>query len=123
MSGINKVMLVGHIGKNPNLRYLEDHVAVTSFELVTAETVVKNGIKSEHFEWHHVVMWRTMAEQAALKLKKGRLVCVEGRLQTRSFEDKAGVKKHITEIVAQHFRVLGKDRDTQKGQNRPDNLA
>jgi len=110
-------MLVGNVGKDPVLRYLEDRVAVTSFELVTAENVSKDGVKSQHFEWHHVVMWRTMAEQAVLKLKKGRLICVEGRLQTRSFEDKTGVKKHITEVVAQHFRVLEKDREVQKVQH------
>ncbi|MDN3550216.1 single-stranded DNA-binding protein [Mucilaginibacter aquaedulcis] len=114
MSGINKVILVGHVGNTPNLRYLEDHVAVTGFELVTAESISEDGKKSQHLEWHHVVMWRTLAKQGALKLKKGKLVCVEGRLQTRSFEDKKGIKKQITEIVAQHFRVLGSDRDAPK---------
>lgn len=106
MTGVNKVLLIGTIGKDPEIRYLDGGVAVASFPLVTSETYVKDGQRTEQAEWHNIVMWRKLADNAAKYLKKGRLVYIEGKLRTRSFEDKERVKRYITEIVADNFNLL-----------------
>ncbi|MDT3403872.1 single-stranded DNA-binding protein [Mucilaginibacter terrae] len=111
MSGINKVILVGHLGKDPEIRYLEGNVSVASFPLATSETFNKDGRKVEQTEWHNIVMWRGLADVAAKYLQKGKLVYIEGKLRTRSFEDKTGIKKYTTEIVAENFTVLGRKSD------------
>jgi single-strand DNA-binding protein len=111
MSGINKVILVGHLGKDPEVRYLEGGVSVTSFPLATSETFNKDGRKIEQTEWHNIVMWRGLADVAAKFLQKGKLVYIEGKLRTRSFEDKEGIKKYTTEIVAENFTLLGRKSD------------
>lgn len=114
MSGINKVILVGHIGKEPDLRYLQDNVAVISFPLATTDYVIKDGVKVEQTEWHNIVMWRGLAEAAGKMLKKGKLIYVEGKLRTRSFEDKTKIKKYITEVVADSFNLLGRNSDFEE---------
>ena len=111
MSGINKVILVGHLGKNPDIRYLEGGVSVVSFPLATSETFNKDGRKVEQTEWHNIVMWRGLADVAGKFLQKGKLVYIEGKLRTRSFEDKEGIKKYTTEIVAENFTLLGRKSD------------
>ncbi|HMG08655.1 MAG TPA: single-stranded DNA-binding protein [Mucilaginibacter sp.] len=111
MSGINKVILVGHLGKDPEVRSLEGGVSVTSFPLATSETYNKDGRKVEQTEWHNIVMWRGLADMAAKYLQKGKLVYIEGKLRTRSFEDKEGVKKYTTEVVAENFTMLGRKSD------------
>ena len=111
MSGINKVILVGHLGKDPEVRYLEGGVSVTSFPLATSESYNKDGRKVEQTEWHNIVMWRGLADVAAKYLQKGKLVYIEGKLRTRSFEDKEGLKKYTTEIVAENFTLLGRKSD------------
>ncbi|WDF55569.1 single-stranded DNA-binding protein [Mucilaginibacter sp. KACC 22063] len=111
MSGINKVILVGHLGKDPEIRHLEGGVAVASFPLATSETYTKDGKKVEQTEWHNIVMWRGLADVAAKYLQKGKLVYIEGKLRTRSFEDKEGIKKYTTEIVAENFTMLGRKSD------------
>ncbi len=111
MSGINKVILVGHLGKDPEVRYLEGGVSVASFPLATTETFNKDGRKVEQTEWHNIVLWRSLADVAAKFLVKGKLVYIEGKLRTRSFEDKEGVKKYTTEIVAENFTMLGRKTD------------
>jgi single-strand DNA-binding protein len=111
MSGINKVILVGHMGKDPDLRVLPDGVAVVSFPLATTDTFLKDGVRVEQTEWHNIVMWRALAEAAQKFLKKGKLIYVEGKCRTRSFEDKTGIKKYTTEIVADSFTVLGRNSD------------
>ena len=111
MSGINKVILVGHLGKNPDIRYLEGGVSVVSFPLATSETFNKDGRKVEQTEWHNIVMWRGLADVAAKFLQKGKLVYIEGKLRTRSFEDKEGIKKYTTEVVAENFTLLGRKTD------------
>lgn len=118
MSGINKVILVGHLGKNPDIRYLEGGVSVVSFPLATSETFNKDGRKVEQTEWHNIVMWRGLADVAAKYLQKGKLVYIEGKLRTRSFEDKEGVKKYTTEIVAENFTLLGRKTDFESDDNR-----
>jgi len=111
MSGINKVILVGHLGKDPEVRYLEGGVSVASFPLATTETFNKDGRKVEQTEWHNIVLWRSLADVAAKYLQKGKLVYIEGKLRTRSFEDKEGIKKYTTEIVAENFTMLGRKSD------------
>jgi len=111
MSGINKVILVGHLGKNPDIRSLEGGVSVASFPLATSETFSKDGRKIEQTEWHNIVMWRGLADVAAKFLQKGKLVYIEGKLRTRSFEDKDGNKKYTTEVVAENFTMLGRKTD------------
>ncbi len=111
MSGINKVILVGHLGKDPEVRHLEGGVSVASFPLATSESYNKDGRKVEQTEWHNIVMWRGLADVAAKYLQKGKLVYIEGKLRTRSFEDKTGIKKYTTEIVAENFTVLGRKSD------------
>jgi single-strand DNA-binding protein len=111
MSGINKVILVGHLGKDPEVRYLEGGVSVTSFPLATSENYNKDGKKVEQTEWHNIVMWRGLADVAAKFLQKGKLVYIEGKLRTRSFEDKEGIKKYTTEVVAENFTLLGRKSD------------
>ncbi|WP_462267569.1 single-stranded DNA-binding protein [Mucilaginibacter sp.] len=111
MSGINKVILVGHLGKDPEVRNLDGGVSVASFPLATSESFNKDGRKVEQTEWHNIVMWRGLADVAAKFLQKGKLVYIEGKLRTRTFEDKGGVKKYTTEIVAENFTMLGRKSD------------
>jgi single-strand DNA-binding protein len=111
MSGINKVILVGHLGKDPELRYLEGNIPVASFPLATSELITKNGVKEEQTEWHNIVLWRGLAEAAAKVLKKGKLIYLEGKCRTRSFEDKNGVKRYTMEIMTDSFTVLGRSSD------------
>src|SRR3954465_7299486 len=115
MSGINKVILVGHLGKSPDIRYLEGGVSVASFPLATSETFNKDGKKVEQTEWHNIVLWRSLADVAAKFLHKGKLVYIEGKLRTRSFEDKEGIKKYTTEVVAENFTMLGRKTDFDQG--------
>src|ERR1700709_703100 len=120
MSGINKVILVGHLGKDPEIRQLEGGVSVASFPLATSETFNKDGKKVEQTEWHNIVLWRSLAEVAAKFLQKGKLVYIEGKLRTRSFEDKEGIKKYTTEVVAENFTLLGRKTDFESdGQAKP----
>lgn len=111
MSGVNKVILVGHLGKDPEARTLEGGVSVVSFPLATSESFNKEGRKVEQTEWHNIVMWRGLADVAAKFLQKGKLVYIEGKLRTRSFEDKEGIKKYTTEVVAENFTLLGRKTD------------
>lgn len=111
MSGINKVILVGHLGKDPEIRQLEGGVSVVSFPLATTENFNKDGKKVEQTEWHNIVLWRSLADVAAKFLHKGKLVYIEGKLRTRSFDDKEGIKRYITEVIADNFTMLGRKSD------------
>lgn len=111
MSGVNKVILVGHLGKDPEVRYLEGNVTVASFPLATSETYNKDGKRVEQTEWHNIVLWRGLADVAAKYLQKGRLVYIEGKLRTRNYEDKEGVRRYSTEVVAENFTLLGRRSD------------
>lgn len=94
MAGINKVILIGNLGKDPEIKYLEGNVARVSFSLATSEIFKdKNGNRTEQTEWHNIVMWRTMAETAEKYLKKGMQIYLEGKLITRQWQDKEGHKK------------------------------
>lgn len=117
MSGINKVILVGHLGKDPEIRYLEGNVSVASFPLATSETYNKDGRKVEQTEWHNIVMWRGLADVAAKYLSKGRLVYIEGKLRTRTYEDREGIRRYTTEVVAENFTLLGRKSDFEPNQS------
>ena len=105
---INKVILVGHLGKDPEVRYTASGDAVADVSLATSEYYKdKNGEKIEKTEWHNLVMWRSQAEFAKEWLKKGQLLYVEGRLQTRSWEDKEGQKRYKTDVQVDQVTLLG----------------
>jgi single-strand DNA-binding protein len=115
---INKVILVGRLGADPEVRYTPDGAMVTTFRLATDEQWKdKSGERTQRTEWHRVVAFRKLAEICGSYLAKGRLVYVEGRLQTRSWEDKEGQKRFTTEIVASNMQILdrGPSRDQQGG--------
>ncbi|MGZ3921344.1 MAG: single-stranded DNA-binding protein [Bacteroidia bacterium] len=116
MSGVNKVILIGNLGKDPELKFFEGNIAKTTFSLATTEVYKdKTGNKTEHTEWHNIVLWRTAAENAAKILKKGMLVFVEGKLQTRQWTDKDGHKRNITEIVGENFNLLNSRENISNG--------
>jgi single-strand DNA-binding protein len=114
MSGVNKVILVGRLGNDPEIRYTQQGVGVTNFNIATSENWVdKAGLKQEKTEWHRIVVWGKMAETCSQYLAKGRQVFIEGRLQTRQWEDKDGSKRYTTEVVASTVQFL--DRGADKG--------
>ncbi|MCA9732458.1 MAG: single-stranded DNA-binding protein [Deferribacteres bacterium] len=105
--GVNKVILIGRLGKDPELRYTQSGQAVASFTLATNETwKAKDGTLQEKTEWHNIVLWARLAELANEYLKKGSMVYLEGKLQTRSWDDKDGLKHYMTEIVGQNMQFL-----------------
>ncbi len=112
MRGINKVILIGHLGKDPEVRYLEGGSVVANIRMATSESYTnKSGERVDQTEWHSVVFWRKLAEIAEKYLRKGSLIYVEGKLQTRSWEDKEGNKRYTTEIVGDSMTMLDKKGD------------
>jgi len=113
MRGVNRVMLIGNLGKDPDVQYLEGNIGVAKFSLATTETFKdRTGKLISQTEWHTVVLWRGLAELAQKYLHKGSLVYIEGRLRTRSWEDKDGNKKFATEVVGDNLIMLDKKLDT-----------
>lgn len=116
MRGVNRVMLIGNLGKDPDMQFLEGNIAVAKFSLATTETYKdRSGKLISQTEWHTVVLWRGLAELAQKYLHKGSLVYIEGRLKTRSWEDKEGNKKFATEIVGDNLIMLDKRSDLSTG--------
>ena len=114
MSGVNKVILIGRLGKDPEVRTFENNVKKVSFPLATSEfRKDKEGNKIELTEWHNIVCWRNLAEIAEQFFIKGKMIYLEGKIRTRTWEDN-GVKKYITEIEAVTFTMLG-----PKEENKP----
>jgi single-strand DNA-binding protein len=113
---LNKVQLIGHLGRDPELRYTSSGVAVATFSMATSDSWKdQDGNQQERTEWHTIVAWRKLAEICGEYLKKGRRVYIEGRIQTRSYE-KDGVKKYVTEIVADDLIMLdGGNRASGEG--------
>lgn len=112
MRGVNRVMLIGNLGKDPHIDYLEGNIGVAKFPLATTETYKdRNGKSINQTEWHSVVLWRGLAELAIKYLHKGSLVYIEGRLKTRSWEDKEGNKKFATEVIGDNLIMLEKKSD------------
>ena len=118
---INKAILVGNVGKDPDVRYLDTNVAVANFSLATTERgyTMQNGKQvPDRTEWHNIVAWRGLAEVAEKYIRKGMQLYVEGKLQTRSWE-KDGVRRYTTEIVADTIQMLGRrsDQPVQGGES------
>ncbi len=109
MRGVNKAILIGNLGKDPDVQYLDGNIGVAKFSLATTETYKdKTGKLVSQTEWHTVVLWRGLAELAQKYLHKGSLVYIEGRLKTRSWEDKDGHKKFATEVIGENLIMLDK---------------
>ncbi|MDO9000037.1 MAG: single-stranded DNA-binding protein [Bacteroidota bacterium] len=107
MAGVNKVILVGNLGKDPEIKYLDGNIARVHFSLATSETYKdKAGNRVEQTEWHNIVIWRALAESAEKFLKKGMQVYIEGKIQTRQWNDKDGAKRSITEINCESYVIL-----------------
>jgi single-strand DNA-binding protein len=113
---VNKVILVGNVGKDPEIRHLDTGVAVANFPLATSETyIAKNGEKVTTTEWHNIVLWRGLAEVAEKYVTKGRQLYIEGRIRTRNYDDKDGIKRYITEIYGDTMQMLGTRADDKSG--------
>ena len=106
--GVNKVILIGNLGSDPEVRYTPDGVPVANFSLATSESWNdrNTGERQERTEWHRLVLWRKLAEIAGQYLKKGAKIYVEGKLQTRSWDDQSGQKRYTTEIVVNDMQML-----------------
>jgi single-strand DNA-binding protein len=115
---VNKVILVGNVGKDPETRYLDENTPVCKFPLATSE-VYKNrdGEKIEQTEWHNIVLWRGLAKVAEQYVKKGAQLFIEGRIRSRSYDDKDGIKRYITEIVGDNMQMLGRRQDNDQQQD------
>lgn len=114
---VNKVILVGNVGKDADVRYIDNGVAVASFSLATSESyVAKSGERVTTTEWHNIVAWRGLAEFAGKYIQKGKKLYIEGRIKTRSYDDKDGNKRYITEIYADSIQLLDRKDAAENGQ-------
>jgi single-strand DNA-binding protein len=131
---VNKVILVGNVGKDPEVRHLDSGVAVANFPMATSETyTAKNGDRVTTTEWHNIVLWRGLAEVAEKYVRKGKQLYIEGRIRSRSYDDKDGNKRYITEIYGDTMQMLGSKSDTtgsgeenssyEKNQNQTDQTS
>ncbi|TXK37255.1 single-stranded DNA-binding protein [Pontibacter qinzhouensis] len=112
MASVNKVILIGNLGKDPEVRHLEGGVAVARFPIATSESFKdKTGAKQERTEWHNIVLWRGLAEVAEKYLRKGQSVFIEGRIRSNNYQDKDGIQRYSTEIVADNMTMLGGKSD------------
>ena len=112
---VNKVILIGNVGKDPDIRYLDNNVCVASFTLATTERgyTTSAGIQiPDKTEWHNIVLWRGLAKITEQYVKKGTQVYIEGKLRTRSWDDQNGIRRYTTEIYADNMELLGR-RDDQ----------
>lgn len=111
---VNKVILVGHLGKDPELRYTPSGDAVATFTLATSERFKgRDGQQQEKTEWHNIVAWRQLAEICGKFLHKGKQVYIEGKIQSRSYDDRDGNKRYITEIIADQMQMLGNKGESE----------
>ena len=125
MAGVNKVILVGNLGKDPEVRHLEGGVSVAHFTLATNEYYKdKQGNRVERTEWHNISAWRGLADMADKYLKKGQQVYIEGKLRTRQYQDKDQQTRYITEIIADEISMLGgRPQETNEATVEPVDLA
>ena len=120
MRGLNRVMLIGNLGKDPDVQYLEGNVSMAKFPLATTEMFKeRSGKMATQTEWHNIILWRGLADLAQKFLHKGSLIYLEGRLRTRSWEDREGHKKFVTEIMADNFIMLDRRTDTHNTYSSP----
>lgn len=117
MAGVNKVILIGNVGKDPEIKVLDNGVRVANFPLATTEIYKKDGNRFEQTEWHNIVLWRGLAEVSEKIVRKGALVYIEGKLRSRTWEDKDKVKRYSVEIVADTLTVLTGRRDDASNQH------
>jgi len=115
MASFNRAIIIGNLGQDPELRHTQSQTAVCTLSIATTEKFTKNDEKVEETEWHKVVVWGKQAENCAKYLAKGKSVMVEGKIQTRNWEDKDGVKRYTTEIVAQSVQFLSGKQDGDNG--------
>jgi single-strand DNA-binding protein len=109
MKGLNKIMLIGNVGQVPDLQTLEGNIKVAKMSVATTETYKDDkGQNHSHTEWHSVVLWRGLADLAEKYIHKGSLVHIEGKIRTRSYDDKQGIKRHVTEVIAEQVILLDK---------------
>jgi single-strand DNA-binding protein len=120
MASVNKAIILGNLGKDPEVRFLPNGDAVCNFSIATTESWKdKNGQKNDKTEWHNIVLFRKLAEIAGEYLKKGRPVYIEGRLQTRKWQDKEGADRYTTEIVADTMQMLGSRDEAREAPSAP----
>ena len=109
---VNKVILIGNVGKDPEVRYLEGNVALARFPLATSETYRnKDGERVSQTEWHNIVLWRGLAKVAEDYVRKGQALYIEGKIRSRKYEDRDGNTRYVTEIVADNMQMLGRRAD------------
>ncbi|HAX95033.1 MAG TPA: single-stranded DNA-binding protein [Prolixibacteraceae bacterium] len=122
---VNKVILIGNVGADPEIRHLDNNVAVANLRMATSESyTAKNGERVTSTEWHNVVLWRGLAEIAEKYIRKGKQIYVEGRIRTRSWDDKDGQKRYTTEIFADVVRLLGgRDSSTEQAPGSPSHAS
>ncbi len=122
MAGINKAIIVGNLGKDPEVRYMPDGTAIANFSVATSESWKDkaSGEKKERTEWHRIVVFGKLGEICGEYLSKGKQVYIEGRIQTREWEDKDGNKRYTTEIIASDMKMLGSREDGSR-KTAPDN--
>ncbi|MBC62509.1 MAG: single-stranded DNA-binding protein [Zetaproteobacteria bacterium] len=113
MASLNKVIVMGNLGQDPELRYTQSQTAVCTLNIATTEVWSKDGQRQEQTEWHRVIVWNRQAENCAKYLAKGRAVFIEGKLQTRSWEDKNGQKRYTTEITASNVQFMPSSNNGQ----------
>ena len=115
---VNKVILIGNVGKDPEVRYLDSGVAVANFTLATTErgyTAANGTVVPDRTDWHNIVLWRGLAEIAEKYVKKGSKLYIEGKIRTRSYDDASGNKRYVTEIYGDNMELLDKKPDSQSG--------
>ena len=119
---LNKVQLIGNVGKDPDVRYLDNGVAVATFPLATTERgyTLTNGVQvPERTEWHNVVVWRGLAETVEKYVHKGDKLYVEGKIRTRSYDDQKGIKRYVTEIYVENMEMLSPRSVAQTSRQQP----
>lgn len=122
---VNKVILVGNLGKDPEVRHLENGAVVANFSLATSESYKdrNTGEVITNTDWHNVVLWRGLAEVVEKYVKKGDKIYIEGKLKSRSYQDQDGVTKYITEVLGDNLVMLGKQEGNSGGSNNPSNAS
>lgn len=114
---VNKVILIGNVGKEPEVRYLENNIKVANFPLATTErgyTMSNGTIVPDRTDWHNIVAWRGLADTSEKYVHKGSQLYIEGKLKTRNYEDKAGVRRYVTEIYAESIQILTRKDNANK---------